>query len=657
MARLYIDVETRSDVDISKSGIYKYVESDNFKVILVAYALDDNDVVVVDLIENDYPTELVNYFKDPTIELHAWNAAFERVVFEKEFKGLIPLKRWYCSMAKSAMAGFPLQLTKAGEALQIDKAKLDTGKELIKLFCIPKPKAVGIPGQKTLFEPNTELFNNPYNYVQEWEDFKTYNRFDVEAEREIDIKLNYLEVTPVERNIYLLDQTINDNGVQICRDMVEGAEELGAEVKDTLIADSQRLTGLDNPNSAKALKNWLEKASSEKYTSTAKDYLKDKLKQTTDPVIRAVISNRLMVNKSSVSKYLAMDVAIQLDGRIRGLSQYYGARTGRWAGRRVQLQNIPQNKIDNEDLDLARELVKSKDLALIETLYGNTNDILSQLIRTAIIAPKGKSFAVADFSAIEARVLAWLAKEMWRLEVFATHGKIYEASASMMFGVPLASVTKDSDYRKKGKIAELALGYGGSVGAFKAFGAEKMGLTETDMEHTVSLWREKSPNIVNFWYRIDKAVIDAVKNGTTTVVNYVEVGRTKDYFYILLPSGRKLYYNNPTITQNKWGRDSVAFRGLDDKNNYVWIETYGGKLTENIVQAIARDILAIAMLRLYKAGFKIVMHVHDEVVAEAPEELAEEKLKEMCHLLGLPISWAKLLPLNAEGFTSKYYKK
>lgn len=655
---LYIDVETRSCTDIGTAGSYKYMEDSNFEVILLAYALNEAPVRVVDLLQGeDIPQEFITMLLDVNIELHAYNANFERNVFKKLFDFEIPITRWYCTMAKAAIATFPLNLKGAGDALNIDNAKLDSGKDLIKKFCLPIPANVDTDnGMTPMFEVTPKLFINPQDAPQDWEEFKRYNGMDVEAEREIDDKLSYIEISKFERATYILDQIINDNGIKVDLDFIYKAEELGEDERDTLFKEMRQLTGLDNPNSTKQLKEWLEENLGHPVQSTRKEYLQVLAKSVQIPIVKRVLENRLSLNKSSISKYTAMDVSVQNDGRVRGLFQYGGAnRTLRWAGRRVQLQNLPRN--NSEPIELARELVCLGDTEGIELLFGNINELLSELIRTAIVPAEGHIFKVADFSAIEARVLSWMAGEQWRLDVFTSHGKIYEAAAALMFNVPIESIGHGSPERGKGKIAELALGYQGGVNALKQMGGERMGLTEPEMKYLVDKWRDANPNIVKYWYALDNAAKRAVFHKESTRVGLVLVGYENNYMYIRLPSGRKLYYNNATDTMNQWGQKCIKFMGITDTGVYGWVDTYGGKLTENVTQAIARDILAISMLRLHKAGFKIVMHVHDEAIAEVPLDSTDLTLEIMCEIMGRDISWAPGLPLNAEGFETIFYKK
>lgn len=647
--KLHIDIETYSSIDIRSSGAYKYSESVDFEILLIAYALDDSPIKCIDLAQGEsIPEELINWMLDPNIDKWAHNATFERRCFT-EVGIPVPIEQWYCSAILAAYCGLPLSLELVSKALNLgEKGKLSTGKALIRYFCIPcKPTKAN----------NLRERNFPKHDLEKWEEFKTYCVNDVEAERQICHKLSKYKIPDSEREIYIIDQEINDNGILIDLNMVDNAVKFDNIYTDSVMNRAKELTGLQNPNSPAQLKKWLGDAIGEEITSLAKENLPLILEKTESEAVVEVIDCRKRLAKSSTKKYVAMQNCICGDGRAHGVFQFYGAnRTGRWAGRLIQLQNLPQNHMNN--LKEARDLVASGDYGLTTMLYDNIPNVLSELIRTAFVSKKDEVFSVADFSAIEARVLSWVAGEEWRMDVFKTHGKIYEASASMMFGVPIEEVTKGSDLRQKGKTAELALGYQGSVGAMTKMGGEKMGLSEVEMKAIVYKWRKANKYIVKFWNDVNECAIQAIKSRRVVRMKYLEFEYNGEVFTIKLPSGRKLFYQQPKLELNRFGNMSIKFRGMDQIiKQWVWIETYGGKLTENIVQAISRDLLAYSMVRLKSEGFKMVMHVHDEVAAEVRKTIAEEKLTEMCNIMGEEVPWAPGLPLNADGYITPFYKK
>lgn len=657
---LHIDVETFSSENIKNSGAYRYCESLDFEILMVAYAFDDGPVHIWDIASETPVSELFHkYLRDPEVQKHAHNANFERNVF-KNLGYDIPINEWHCSAIKAGYCGLPLSLGQISKALQLgDKGKLAEGYALIKYFCIPcKPTKANGHRHRNLPEHDPE----------KWERFKLYCINDVEAEREIVKILSGYESPQMERDNYILDQEINDRGILVDVDMALSAYEMDQKHSAMLLEQIKELTGLENPNSPAQLKGWLSNATGTNVTTLAKDSLPTLIEMAGAGTVAAkVLKLRGKASKTSIKKYLAMINCVCEDQRAHGLLQFYGAsRTGRWAGRLVQLQNLPQNHLD--DLEGARKVFASGDYELAKILYENISSTLSQLIRTAFIAKPGHTFAVADFSAIEARVIAWLAGETWREEVFNTHGKIYEASAAMMFGVPLEEVTKGSDYRAKGKVAELALGYQGSVGALKQMGGEKMGLSEDEMRTIVQKWRGKSPAIVELWKKVEAAAIIATrKRKAVTVARFKGLIFEADgtVLTIQLPSGRKLFYYGPQIfkksTKTKygqWERDALRYKGMDQTTKqWGWVDTYGGKLTENIVQAIARDLLSDSMLRVNAHGYKIVMHVHDEMVCEVPEDDAADDLRILENIMGEPIPWAEGLPLAADGYVTPFYKK
>jgi len=655
MTTLAIDIETYSDVSLTECGVYKYVDSDNFKILLLAYAFDDEEVKIIDLACGEkLPDRVLKALLDKNVVKSAFNAQFERVCINKYFG--IKTENWECTMVKSLSLGFPGNLDSVGKVigLEPDLQKLMTGKNLIRIFSVPK--SVKKDNQVSMLEEKFRIL--PEDKPEEWQLFKEYCMRDVETERAIRKKLSRFETLPQEKKLYELDQKINDRGVLIDLKMAKSAIAIDTEQTERLTKKYKEITGLDNPNSLVELKDFIKQRTGKVVKSITKhniNELKEKLKDYEDVIAALEIRERL--SKSSIAKYKKMiDVACS-DGRARGLLQFYGAGTGRWAGRLIQVQNLPQNHIP--DLDIAREIVKNGNLDLLEMMYNNPSDVLSQCIRTAIIPKPGYKFIVADFSAIEARVIAWLAGEQWRLDVFRSHGKIYEASASQMFKVPIEQITKGSPLRQKGKIAELALGYQGSVGALKSMGALKMGLTEEELQPLVDTWRLSNYKIVQFWYDTENKVIEAIENRTTVRINkYLRVIYKRGMLFIELPSGRRLAYPKPKVVEHDKfpGKKKIIYQVINE-NTYQWgeVDTYGGKLVENIVQATARDCLAHSMLKLDKLGYRIVMHVHDEIVIEIEEN--RDELEKVCDIMGEEIPWAPGLPLRADGYECSYYQK
>lgn len=650
--KLHLDFETFSSEPIQDVGSYKYIESPDFEILLLCYAIDNGPIIEVDLAQGGkFPQEFIDLLFDPNVEIWAQNANFERNCL-KAVGYDIPVTRFRCSAVKLAYCGLPLRLEDATKALQLgEKGKLSTGKALIRYFCVP------VKPTKT----NGNRYRNlPHHDPEKWAEFIKYCRYDVEAEREITRILSAYSIPDKELNLYFLDQKINDYGVMVDIDFTHKAIYLDNLHKSILHKRMQEVTGLENPNSPAQIKKWLSDATGDTIESIAKGELSDLLEVTGSGPVRELLELRQMAGKTSTKKYVAISGAVRDNGRVHGLLQFYGAnRTGRWAGRLVQVQNLPQNHLDN--LEIVRNLVATQTYETITMVYDDVSDVLSQMIRTAFIAPQGYTFAVNDFSAIEARVIAWLATEQWRLDVFSTHGKIYEASASMMFSIPIEEITKSNPVRQKGKIAELGLGFGGAVGALLTMGGDKMGLTEPEMKDIVYRWRQKSPRIVALWAAIERAAIESIKNRKTIVLKVfrdLEFDYDGLYLTIKLPSGRKLFYYKPVIDSNRWGAESIKFMGMDQvTKSWVRIDTYGGKLTENIVQAIARDLLAHSLLQLDAAGYKIVMHVHDEIVAEVPKDCAEDKLEEMRSIMSTPVDWAPGLPLESDGYITDFYKK
>ena len=663
MRTLSIDIETYSSYDLSKCGVYKYAESPNFEILLFGYSIDSGEVQVIDLAAGEHlPPEILNALTDDNVQKWAFNANFERVCLSRyllnmdssldtfadnhhsaeilgKAKYLNPIS-WRCAMVWSAYMGLPLSLEGAGAVLGLEKQKLTEGKDLIRYFCSPcKPTATN--GQRTR--------NLPEHAPDKWEAFKAYNRRDVETELSIHERLAKF---PVPENVweeYAHDQEINDRGVALDMALVRNAIKADARSRTELTHLMKELTDLDNPNSLQQMKQWLADNGMET-DSLGKKVVTELLKDAPEPLGK-VLSLRQQLAKSSIKKYQTMENAVCADGRARGMFQFYGAnRTGRWAGRLIQMQNLPQNHLI--DLEDVRWLVHDGDFAALELLYDNIPDVLSQLIRTAFVPNDGYKLIVADFSAIEARVIAWLAGERWRNDVFATHGKIYEASASQMFHVPIEEVTKGSPLRQKGKIAELALGYGGSVGALKAMGALEMGLSEEELRPLVSAWRSANPNIVRFWWDVDRAAMKAVRDRTVTETHGIRFGYQSGMLFITLPSGRRLSYVKPRIGTNQFGSDCVTYEGVGGTKKWERIESYGPKFVENIVQAISRDILSYAMQTLRHCS--IVMHIHDEVVIEAGPEMSAEIL---CQQMSRTPPWAEGLLLIADGFDCSFYKK
>jgi DNA polymerase len=645
-----IDIETFSDIDLGKCGVYRYAESPSFDILLFSYSMDDGQIKLIDLAGGEkLPEEIINSLMDASIIKTAFNANFERVCLMKYLCRILGKEvyldpsSWRCSEVQAAMLGLPLHLEGVAQVLQLEEQKMSEGKALIRYFCMPcKPTAAN--GGRTR--------NLPSDAPEKWEQFKAYNIRDVEVELAIRKKLEKYPIPEAEHDLYVLDQKINDRGFQADMNFVMQAITCDREFSVAATEKAYELTGLENPNSVAQLKDWLVGRGVEVENLSKKNV--QELVGETEGEVKEALKLRLLMAKTSVRKYEALERAVCSDGRVHGLLQFYGAnRTGRWAGRLVQVQNLPQNHL--EDLKLARDLVKEGRFEDIELLFGNTPGVLSELIRTAFVPKEGHRFIVADFSAIEARVISWLAGEKWRLEVFASHGKIYEAAASMMFHVPIEEVTKGSPLRQKGKISELACGYGGGVGALKAMGALEMGVEEDELQGLIDNWRAANPRIVNFWWEVDKAAITAVKERTKTRTHGIIFTYQSGMLFVTLPSGRNLVYVKPKLMLNKFGREGLTYEGIGATKKWERIETYGPKIVENIVQATSRDLLADAMLRLDQAGFAIVAHVHDEVICEVPE--GKSSVEEICSLMSKGPKWAQGLPLTADGYECKFYQK
>ena len=641
---LAIDIETYSDVDLISCGVYKYSSSPHFEILLIAYSVDDEETVCIDMANGEEPPkEFIEMLFDDTVTKTAFNANFERTCFSNYYQHSFRPEAWRCTAVQAAMLALPLSLEGVGAVLGLDKQKMTEGKELIKYFCSPC-KATKSNGGRTR--------NLPKDAPEKWRQFKTYCIRDVDVEKQIRQRLAKFPIPKSEQEIYCLDQRINDRGIMVDRNLVNHAVACDLLYKETATARAYELTGLENPNSVSQLKLWLKEKGLE-VDSLAKDTVKD-LSMKAEGDVQEVLKLRLATSKTSVKKYEAIDRSVCAENRVHGLLQFYGAnRTGRWAGRLVQIHNLPQNHLP--DLELARALVSEGRYEEVELFYESTPNVLSELIRTAFVAKPGCRFIISDYSAIEARVLAWLAGEEWRLQVFETHGKIYEASASAMFHVPIEEITKTSPLRQKGKISELALGYGGAVGALTSMGALKMGLTEEELPGLVSTWRSANPHITAFWWAVDEAAITAVRDKKPSKVERVSFEYKSGILFVTLPSGRKLSYVKPRMMMNKFGREGLTYEGIGESKKWMRLETYGPKLVENIVQAASRDILAEAMLRLEKEGFDIVCHVHDEVVLEVPD--GKSSVEEVNEIMAVNPVWTEGLPLKAAGFESPFYKK
>lgn len=644
---LFLDIETFSTIDLPSCGAYKYADDSAFEILLLAYAFGDEPVKVIDLVQGEQlPPKVISAIRNGDYIKLAHNANFERVCFSKYFGNTLNPDTWLCTSVRAATLGLPHSLEEVAKALGSAEQKMSEGKALIRLFCKPQND-----GSRVM----------PWENPVKWELFKSYNAQDVEVERAIYRKLESKPATiEIEQELYSVDQKMADEGVLVEMAMVENILEYYEHYTTALIEEAQRLTGIDNPKSALQAKKWLA-TQGVKVGSLDKEAVIELLKdKNIDPKVKKFLKIKQELGKTSIMKYDAMQRAICSDGRVHGMLQFYGAeRTGRWAGRIVQLQNLPKNKL--KDLDLARSIVLDNDFDLLEMLYKSPMNICSQLIRTAFIAKDGHTFAVADYSAIEARVIAWLAQEQWRLDVFASHGKIYEASASQMFHVPIEKIDKGSPLRAKGKVAELALGYAGGVGALKAMGADDMGLNDDELQDIVNAWRKASPNIVKFWKDVEDAAKEALMQpGKTIVLRNLSFRKLEDTLFIKLPSGRELAYFKAVIRRNpdRYGTEIIYYGKEANMNSYQTVRTYSGKLVENIVQATARDCLAWSLHRLDKAGLRPVFHVHDEVVIEVPEAYKDDYVEEIKEIMTLKdVPWRKGLKLTADAYTTQFYKK
>ena len=635
MKYISVDLETRSSVDINKTGVYRYVQDKDFSILLFAYSIDGGEVKVIDLANGEnIPPEIINALTDESVLKWAYNANFERVCLSRYLSdlnihhGFLNPTSWRCTLVWAAYMGLPLSLAKVGAALNLEEQKMTEGKSLIRYFCTPP-------------------FHEPIG--EKWELFKEYNKRDVEVEMSIQKRLSKFPVPDFVWQEYFLDQQINDRGILLDMEIVENAIKIDENVKDKLTKELKSLTKLENPNSVMQMKAWLSERGID--TDTLDKKAVTELLKKVSPPLSTVLKIRQQLSKSSVKKYTAMKNAAGSDNRARGMFQFYGAnRTGRFSGRIIQLQNLPQNHLDN--LKQARELVKKGDIETLNVLYPSIPDVLSQLIRTAFIPKAGKKFIIADFSAIEARVLSWLAKEQWRMEVFANNGDIYCATASRMFHCNVVKHGENGHLRDKGKRAELSCGYGGSVGALKAFGALESGMKEEDLKPLVDAWREANPNIVNLWWEVDEAAKSCIKERTTSETHGLRFIYQSGMMFIELPSGRRLSYVKPRIGENKFGGESITYMGLNAAKKWERIESYGPKLVENITQATARDLLCYAMKNLSYAD--IVAHVHDEVIIEADMNMS---LESICEEMAKIPSWAEGLILKADGFECEFYQK
>jgi len=685
MKRLHLDIETYSPEPIAKTGLYRYAFHSDFRILLVAYAKDDDPVEIIDLAQGEtLPEWLVNALFDEKVIKVAHNATFERVCLSvhlwqtgsRQRGYLMPADSWHCTMVQASRCGLPMSLKEAGAALGLEQQKMTEGKALIKLFCTPKDKKAD-----GLFDDSDR--NLPEDFPDEWKTFKDYCVRDVEVEREIDRETDWLHIPSWERKLYAVDQKINDRGVMVDTQLAKEACRIGAIITARLTEEAMRRTGLSNPNSVGQLKGWLTEQLGFDVDTLSKKDLPEIQKATMDPNVHRVLQIRAQLGKSSNAKYETMLGCMCEDGTVRGLLQFYGARTGRWAGRLVQLQNLPQNHI--KDLDFARQALKDGDLEMLELGYKSVPDILSQLIRTAFIPRRGFVFAVCDFSAIEARVLAWLAGEGWVLEVFRRGGDIYCATASQMFHKPVEKHGQNEDLRPKGKVAVLALGYGGGVSALDAMGGQKLGMTKEEEQDTVTKWRDANPMITKFWHDVEDAALDVVQGFKKTSRlgirkqitaaerearmamaggavrdysvrdSYLEFSMHEGWLVCRLPSGRCITWPSAEVTVNRYGGKAIRYKGVNQKTNkWGWQETFGGKLVENITQAVARDCLAHVMLQLDAIGIRTVFHVHDEVVCEVP---SKDYLSRIEYCFSHGPEWAEGLPLMGAGYTGPFYYK
>lgn len=648
MTVVHVDIETYSSYDLRKTGAYRYVEAPDFEILIIAFSVDNQPVQAIDMYDID--EELYKQFKwhlfDPEVEKRAFNANFERVCLSKHFKTPMPPSEWICDMVDATRVGLPASLEKCAEVLEVETQKDKTGKSLIRYFSLPcKPTKVN--GGRTR--------NYPEHDTEKWQQFIDYCIKDVEAEMAIGEEIADFEVLDSEQRLWTIDQQINDRGVHIDEALMLGAYELDSISKNSLQGQAIKLTGLDNPNSQQQLVKWFNEQGVE-LDNLRKATVDEYLNNTTGKAHK-MLELRQQMSKTSVKKYDKMYNMACDDNRIKGMFQFYGAGTGRWSGRGVQMQNLTKHKMTDDELDIARQAIKQQDFDWLDLMLDyEYQDVLSQLVRTTFTAEDGYKLAVSDFSAIEARVIAWFAGEQWRLDVFDTHGKIYEASASQMFNVPVESIGKGDPLRQKGKVAELGLGYQGGAGALKSMGALDMGLEEAELPDLVKSWRKANPNIKNFWYNCQNSAIATLEDGKEHHTNGVKFYLKQKHLMVELPNGRALVYRNAKLAENSWGATIVEFQGMNINRKWATVQTYGGKLVENIVQATARDALGVSMERLENQGYKIVAHVHDEIILEVPDD-EHDHLKDIEHIMSLPVDWAKGLNLDSDGFVSPFYMK
>lgn len=647
MRVLGIDIETYSSTDLIKSGVYAYSSAPDFKILLFAYAFDDDEVKVFEP-DSGIPREVLDALTDPDVIKTAYNAEFEITCIQRAFGITLDPAQWRCTMIQAAELGLPQSLGQVAAVLGLSAQKDKRGRKCIDFFSKPCKQLKDAP------LISDDMRHKPADDPELWETFKEYCKQDVEVERAIRKRLEAFPIAESEQRLWVLDKRISARGCRIDRQLAENAVRFGERFTAEKTAELKRLTGLENPNSVSQLKGWLAERTGRAFGTLDKKAVKAVLKEGTDPLVGEVLRLRSEVAKTSTRKYGAMLDCMCPDGRARGFLRFYGAaRTGRWAGALVQVQNLPQNHLP--DLSEARELVRAGDYELFEMCYGSVQQTLSELIRTAFVPSEGHRFIVSDFSAIEARVVAYLAGEKWRLDVFKNGGDIYCASASKMFGVPVVKHGINGHLRQKGKIAELALGYGGSVGALGSMGALEMGLAEEELQPLVDSWRKSNPNICRFWYDVQTAALKAAEGEPQTVVPF-KFFRKSGILFVRLPSGRCIAYVQPRIGENRFGKPALTYMGLDQQTKaWTRLETFGGKLVENLVQAVARDCLAESMIRLEERGFKIVFHVHDEVIIDAPQGTGSAE--EVAAIMGEPIPWAKGLPLKAEGYETEFYRK
>ena len=648
MKKLSCDIETFSDVDLIRCGVYKYADSPDFEMLLFAYAADDGDVHIIDIAGGEeLPEKIIQAIKSDTVVKTAYNAQFERVCLSRYLKlpegEYLNPQSWYCTAVQAAELALPLSLADVGSVLGLERQKMTEGKELIKYFCVPcKP---------TKSNGNCTR-NRPCHDINKWETFKKYCMRDVDVERQIADKLKMYPISDEEHRLYVLDQIINDRGVLVDSELAEQAVKLNSIQTAVAVEQAYMITGLENPNSVTQLKQWLKEKGVE-IESLSKKSVKS-LADETDGDVSEMLKLRLLMAKTSVKKYEAVIRSVCSDNRVHGMMRFCGAnRTGRWSGNILQPQNLPQNHLP--DLTLARDIVKDGDFEMLDMMFGNVPNVLSELIRTVLIPKPNHRFIVADFSAIEARVLAWIAGEQWRIDTFKNGGDIYCASASKMFKVPVEKHGVNGELRQKGKISELACGYGGSVGALKNMGAVEMGVQENELQGLINDWRNANPHIVRFWYEVGNAAMKAIKEKTTVPLGKLVFAYERGILFIRLPSGRRLSYIKPRIGTNRFGGDSITYMGINSAKKWDRLETFGGKLTENIVQGTARDLLANALINAANAGYDTVFHVHDEIICEVPNGYGS--VDELCKLMCIKPEWADGLPLNADGFECEYYKK